>query len=64
MAASGRVDERRRSSAAHVRAILDNTLDAVMAMDARRARDRFWNPQAEHTFGIPREQAIDRPWSS
>ena len=26
--------ERRKPGAAHVRAILDNTLDAVMAMDA------------------------------
>jgi PAS domain S-box-containing protein len=57
--ASGRVDERRRSSAAHVRSILDNTLDAVIALDAA-GRVTFWNPQAEQTFGIPREQAIDR----
>ena len=59
MKASGRVDERRRSSAAHVRSILDNTLDAVIALDGE-GRVTFWNPQAEQTFGIPREQAIDR----
>jgi PAS domain S-box-containing protein len=59
VATSGRVDERRRSSAAHVRAILDNTLDAVIALDGV-GRVTFWNPQAEQTFGIPREQAIDR----
>ena len=59
MTASGRVDERRRSSAAHVRSILDNTLDAVIAIDGE-GRVTFWNPQAEQTFGIPREQAIDR----
>ncbi|HYU42372.1 MAG TPA: ATP-binding protein [Vicinamibacteria bacterium] len=51
--------ERRRSSAAHVRSILDNTLDAVIALDAA-GRVTFWNPQAEHTFGVPREGAIGR----
>jgi len=53
------VAERRRSSAAHVRSILDNTLDAVIALDAA-GRVTFWNPQAEHTFGVPREGAIGR----
>jgi PAS domain S-box-containing protein len=57
------VDERRRSSAAHVRSILDNTLDAVIALDAAFLVT-FWNPQAERTFGIPRKQAIGRPWPS
>jgi PAS domain S-box-containing protein len=56
---SGRLAERRRSSAAHVRSILDNTLDAVIALDAA-GRVTFWNPQAEHTFGVPREGAIGR----
>src|SRR5688572_6034058 len=51
------VAERRKSSAAHVRAILDNTLDAVMAMDAEGVI-RFWNPRAERTFGWAREEAI------
>ena len=54
------MDERRRSSAAHVRSILDNTLDAVIALDAAFLVT-FWNPQAEGTFGIPRKQAIGRP---
>jgi PAS domain S-box-containing protein len=54
------VDERRRASAAHVRSILDNTLDAVIALDASLLVT-FWNPQAERTFGVPREQAIGRP---
>jgi PAS domain S-box-containing protein len=57
--ASGRVDERRRSSAAHVRSILDNTLDAVIALDGG-GLVTFWNPQAEQTFGITREQAVGR----
>src|SRR5260370_19041927 len=56
---SGRVAERSRSSAAHVRSILDNTLDAVIALDAA-GRVTFWNPQAEHTFGVPRKGAIGR----
>jgi PAS domain S-box-containing protein len=57
--ASGRVDERRRSSAAHVRSILDKTLDAVIALDGA-GLVTFWNPQAEQTFGIAREKAIGR----
>ena len=58
MSGSGRqVAERRKSSAAHVRAILDNTLDAVMAMDADGVI-RFWNPRAERTFGWGRDEAI------
>jgi PAS domain S-box-containing protein len=51
------VAERRRSSAAHVRAILDNTLDAVIALDGA-GRVTFWNPQAEQTFAIPRDRAV------
>ena len=51
--------ERRRSSAAHVRAILDNTLDAVVAMDADGVI-RFWNPRAEETFGWERTDAVGR----
>jgi PAS domain S-box-containing protein len=54
---SGRLAERRRSSAAHVRSILDTTLDAVVALDGG-GRVTFWNPQAEQTFEIPRERAI------
>ena len=58
MTGTGRdVAERRKSSAAHVRAILDNTLDAVMAMDADGVI-RFWNPRAEQTFGWGRHEAI------
>jgi PAS domain S-box-containing protein len=49
--------ERRKPGAAHVRAILDNTLDAVMAMDADGII-RFWNPRAESTFGWLRDEAI------
>src|SRR5687768_1123253 len=60
MSGTGRdVAERRKSSAAHVRAILDNTLDAVMAMDADGVI-RFWNPRAERTFGWGRNEAVDR----
>src|SRR5687767_10704191 len=58
MSGTGRqVAERRKSSAAHVRAILDNTLDAVMAMDADGVI-RFWNPRAERTFGWGRDEAV------
>ena len=58
MSTTGRdLAERRRSSAAHVRAILDNTLDAVVAMDADGIV-RFWNPRAEETFGTLRGDAI------
>ena len=53
----GDVTERRKSSAAHVRAILDNTMDAVMAMDAEGVI-RFWNPRAERTFGWGRDEAV------
>jgi PAS domain S-box-containing protein len=53
------VADRRRSSAAHVRSILDNTLDAVIALDGT-GRVTFWNPQAEETFAIPRESAVGR----
>ena len=56
----GDLAERRRASAAHVRAILDNTLDAVVAMDAD-AVVRFWNPRAEETFGWSRTEAVGRP---
>ena len=49
--------ERRRSSAAHVRSILDNARDAVIALDGA-GLVTFWNPQAEQTFGIDREEAI------
>ena len=57
MTSSGRLGERRRSSAAHVRSILDNTLDAVIALDGA-GLVTFWNPRAEETFGIAREKAI------
>jgi PAS domain S-box-containing protein len=53
------VSERRRPSAAHVRSILDNTLDPVMALDAG-GRVCFWNPQAEETFGWSRDDALGR----
>jgi PAS domain S-box-containing protein len=49
--------ERRKPGAAHVRAILDNTLDAVMAMDGDGVI-RFWNPRAEQTFGWGRDEAV------
>jgi PAS domain S-box-containing protein len=59
VSSSERLSERRRSSAAHVRTILDNTLDAVIALDAE-GRVTFWNPQAEQTFALPREKALGR----
>src|SRR6188768_2288005 len=57
MSGTGDLAERRKSSAAHVRSILDNTLDAVMAMDAEGVI-RFWNPRAEQTFGWSRGEAV------
>jgi PAS domain S-box-containing protein len=51
--------ERRKSSAAHVRSILDHTLDAVVALDAG-GRVCFWNPRAEETFGVSRDDAVGR----
>src|SRR5437773_9695151 len=53
------VAERRRASAAHVRSILDNTLDAVVALDGA-GRITFWNPRAEETFGLARETVLGR----
>src|SRR6185436_700858 len=53
------VAERRKASAAHVRSILDNTPDPVVALDAG-GRVRFWNPRAEETFGWSRENALGR----
>ena len=55
--ASERVADRRRSTAAHVRSMLDNTLDAVLALD-ERGQITFWNPRAEETFGWTRAQAV------
>jgi diguanylate cyclase (GGDEF)-like protein/PAS domain S-box-containing protein len=41
------------------RSIVDSALDAVVVMDAA-GRITDWNPQAERTFGWPRQQAIGR----
>jgi PAS domain S-box-containing protein len=59
----GGIAERRRSSAAHVRALLDHALDAVVALDGE-GRINFWNPQAERTFGYPRDEAVGRELAS
>src|SRR5687767_2530149 len=58
-----RVADRRRSTAAHVRSILDNTLDAVLALD-ENGRVTFWNPRAEETFGWTRAQAVGAHFST
>jgi PAS domain S-box-containing protein len=57
------IAERRKSSAAHVRALLDHALDAVVALDGEGLIN-FWNPQAERTFGYPREEAAGRELAS
>ncbi len=57
MPPSKNVADRRRSSAAHVRSILDHTVDAVFALD-NVGRVTFWNPRAEATFGWSRAEAV------
>lgn len=42
-----------------VRRIVENALDAVVMMDAKGAVID-WNPQAEKTFGWPRDEALGR----
>jgi PAS domain S-box-containing protein len=49
--------ERRQATAAHLRAVLDAALDAVVEMDAT-GRITFWNPRAEQIFGWTREEAL------
>ncbi len=49
--------ERRRDTAAHMRAVLDGALEAVIGMDAT-GRVTFWNPSATHMFGWTREEAL------
>jgi len=51
--------DRRRETAAHVRAVLDTALDAVISMDAT-GRVTFWNPRAEQIFGWSREEAVGK----
>jgi PAS domain S-box-containing protein len=51
--------ERRRDTAAHMRAVLDGALDAVIGMDAT-GRVSFWNPSATLMFGWTREEALGR----
>src|SRR4030095_3472079 len=46
--------ERRRDAAAHMRAVLDGALEAVIGMDAT-GRVTFWNPSASQMFGWTRE---------
>jgi PAS domain S-box-containing protein len=49
--------ERRRDTAAHMRAVLDGALEAVIGMDAT-GRVTFWNPTATQMFGWTREEAM------
>jgi PAS domain S-box-containing protein len=49
--------ERRRDTAAHMRAVLDGALEAVIGMDAT-GRVTFWNPSATQMFGWTREEAM------
>jgi PAS domain S-box-containing protein len=51
--------ERRRDTAAHMRAVLDGALEAVVGMDAT-GRVTFWNPSASLMFGWAREEALGR----
>ena len=48
--------ERRRDTAAHMRAVLDGALEAVIGMDAT-GRVTFWNLSATQMFGWTREEA-------
>src|SRR6185503_6108348 len=54
-----REEAARSEREAHVRAILDGALDAVVGMDAG-GQVTYWNPQAEATFGWTRQEAIGR----
>ncbi|HVR70163.1 MAG TPA: ATP-binding protein [Vicinamibacteria bacterium] len=49
--------DRRRDTAAHMRAVLDGALEAVIGMDAT-GLVTFWNPSATHMFGWSREEAL------
>jgi PAS domain S-box-containing protein len=49
--------ERRRDTAAHMRAVLDGALEAVIGMDAT-GRVTFWNPTATQMFGWTRDEAL------
>lgn len=49
--------ERRQDTVAHLRAILDAALDAVVGMDAT-GHITLWNPRAEQIFGWTREEAL------
>ncbi|HET8644149.1 MAG TPA: ATP-binding protein, partial [Vicinamibacteria bacterium] len=49
--------ERRLATVAHLRAILDAALDAVVGMDAT-GRITFWNPRAEQIFGWRRDEVM------
>jgi PAS domain S-box-containing protein len=49
--------ERRRDTAAHMRAVLDGALEAVIGMDAT-GRVTFWNPSATQMFGWTRDEAL------
>jgi PAS domain S-box-containing protein len=54
-----RLEAARSEREAHVRAMLDGALDAVVGMDAE-GRVTYWNPQAEVTFGWTRQEVIGR----
>ncbi len=49
-----------RESGERTRLVLENALDAIVAMDAR-GTVVDWNPQAEAVFGWSSEEAIGRP---
>jgi len=51
--------ERREGTAAHLRAVLDAALDAVVGIDAT-GHIIFWNPRAEQIFGWSRDEALGR----
>ena len=52
-------ETRLRESEAHLRAIIDNALDAVIEMDAEGSIS-FWNLRAEAIFGWSRDEAVGR----
>jgi PAS domain S-box-containing protein len=53
-------EQRLQDAHAHLRLMVESSLDAIVTMDADGAITG-WNPQAEATFGWARDEAIGRP---
>ena len=57
--AKHQMEKRLRESEERLRLVIENALDAVVAMDERGTITE-WNPQAEKIFGWSREEVLDR----